>query len=312
MTYDPDAPAGTVGEVTSEQLWYRLEEFLHEVVPVAEEAGVRLAAHPDDPPLPSLRGTARLVNKPELYQRLLDIHPSPSNALEFCQGTIAEMNGEMDVYEAIDTYSKSGQIAYVHFRNVRGKVPEYHEVFVDEGDVDMVRALRLYHQQRLRRRDHPRPHAADGLRRLLARRHGLRPRLDGRRPPLHRGRASSLDAVAEASALQRPIADGLDHPLGVVPFVLFRTARGQVVPGIRVAHARDHLANRFGHQLGLILVDVVAALAGHEETRIRDEGGQVLVRRSQERIPLCGRELLRLRRQGERQAVGQDGQGHRP
>jgi mannonate dehydratase len=56
------------------------------------------------------------------------------------------MNGEMDVYEAIDTYSKSGQIAYVHFRNVRGKVPEYHEVFLDEGDVDMARALRLYHQ----------------------------------------------------------------------------------------------------------------------------------------------------------------------
>ena len=146
MTYDPDAPQGTVGEVTREQLWDRLAEFLHEVVPVAEEAGVRLAAHPDDPPLPALRGTARLVIKPELYQRLLDIYPSPANALEFCQGTIAEMVGEMDVYEAIDTYSKGGHIAYVHFRNVRGKVPEYHEVFVDEGDVDMIRALRIYHR----------------------------------------------------------------------------------------------------------------------------------------------------------------------
>ena len=144
MTYDPDAPAGTVGEVTSDQLWARLEEFLHEIVPVAAEAGVRLAAHPDDPPLPALRGTARLVYRPELYQRLLAIEPSPANALEFCQGTIAEMNGEMDVYEAIETYSKTGRIAYVHFRNVRGKVPEYHEVFLDEGDVDMVRALRLY------------------------------------------------------------------------------------------------------------------------------------------------------------------------
>ena len=96
-----------MGEVSAEQLWTRLEEFLHEVVPVAEEAGVRLAAHPDDPPLPSLRGTARLVHKPEFYQRLLDIHPSPSNALEFCQGTLAEMVGEMDVYEAIDTYSRA-------------------------------------------------------------------------------------------------------------------------------------------------------------------------------------------------------------
>lgn len=144
--YDSNAPAGTIGTVTSEQLWGRLEYFLKEVVPVAEEAGVRLAAHPDDPPLPALRGTARLVYRPELYQKLLDIVPSPSNALEFCQGTIAEMNGEMDVYEAIDRYAGQQRIAYVHFRNVHGKVPNYHEVFIDEGDVDTIRALRLYHK----------------------------------------------------------------------------------------------------------------------------------------------------------------------
>lgn len=144
--YDPDAPPGDIGTVTSSQLWSRLEHFLKELVPVAEEAGVRLAAHPDDPPLPALRGTARLVYKPELYQRLLDIVPSHCNALEFCQGTIAEMQGEMDVYEAIDRYAGQGKIAYVHFRNVRGKVPNYHEVFVDEGDVDMIRALRIYHK----------------------------------------------------------------------------------------------------------------------------------------------------------------------
>jgi mannonate dehydratase len=143
MVYDPGAPAGTIPPVTSEQLWQRLADFLHAVVPVAEEAGVRLAAHPDDPPMPTIRGHARLVNQPHLYQRLLDIHPSRSNALEFCQGTIAEMS-EGDVYQAIDQYSAQGAIAYVHFRNVRGKVPNYEEVFVDEGDVDMVRALRIY------------------------------------------------------------------------------------------------------------------------------------------------------------------------
>jgi len=145
MTYDPDAPAGTVGEIRSEQLWSRLDTFLREVAPVAEEAGVRLAAHPDDPPMPAIRGTARLVYKPELYQRLLDLYPSHANALEFCQGTIAEMRGgAMDVYEAIDRYTKQNAIAYVHFRNVRGQVPRYHEVFIDEGDVDMLRALRIY------------------------------------------------------------------------------------------------------------------------------------------------------------------------
>lgn len=144
MTYDPDAPAGDIPAVAAEQMWERLARFLDEVVPVAEAAGVRLAAHPDDPPLPALRGYARLVNKPELYQRLLDLKPNRSNALEFCQGTLAEMVGEMDVYRAIETYARQDAIAYVHFRNVQGKVPEYHEVFVDEGDVDMLRALRLY------------------------------------------------------------------------------------------------------------------------------------------------------------------------
>lgn len=143
--YDPDAPAGDIGTVTAELFWSRVEYFLRELVPVAEEAGVRLAAHPDDPPLPVVRGTARLVYKPELYQRLLDVYPSRSNALEFCQGTVAEMvSDEMDVYDAIDRYAGQGAIAYVHFRNVRGKVPSYEEVFLDEGDVDMFRALRLY------------------------------------------------------------------------------------------------------------------------------------------------------------------------
>jgi len=143
--YDKEAPPGHMGPVSEEQLWQRLSDFLTALVPVAEEAGVRLAAHPDDPPLPTLRQTPRLVYTPERYQRLLDIVPSYYNALEFCQGTIAEMDAG-DVYEAIDTYSAQGKIAYVHFRNVVGKVPNYTEAFVDDGDVDMIKALRIYHK----------------------------------------------------------------------------------------------------------------------------------------------------------------------
>ncbi|HXI16624.1 MAG TPA: mannonate dehydratase, partial [Chloroflexota bacterium] len=71
---------------------------------------------------------------------------SPNNAAEFCQGTIAEMTGEMGVYQAIETYASQGKIAYVHLRNVKGKVPSYYETFIDDGDVDMARALRLYHK----------------------------------------------------------------------------------------------------------------------------------------------------------------------
>ncbi|MBM3214748.1 TIM barrel protein [Candidatus Poribacteria bacterium] len=138
-----DVPPGDIGTVTHEQMWSRLEYFLTNLVPVAEAAGVRLAAHPDDPPLPVLRGTARLITHPDYYRRLLDIAPSSSNAIEFCQGTVSEMQGA-DVYDAIRRYASEGKIAYVHFRNVRGKVPNYREVFIDEGDVDMVKALRAY------------------------------------------------------------------------------------------------------------------------------------------------------------------------
>lgn len=143
MTYDFDPPQGFIPSISSDELWERLERFLKELVPVAEEAGVRLAAHPDDPPMPAIRGYGRLVNQPHLYQKLLDIAPSPSNALEFCLGTLQEMT-DGDIYDTIDQYSRQNAVGYVHFRNVRGKVPHYQEVFVDEGDIDMIRALRVF------------------------------------------------------------------------------------------------------------------------------------------------------------------------
>ena len=145
MIVDPARRPGTVPAATPDELWQRLGEFLDEVVPVAEEAGVTLAAHPDDPPTPTLRGQPRLVYQPDLYQRLLDLRPSPANALEFCVGTLAEMT-EGDVYAATDQYSRQGKLAYVHFRNVRGKVPHYREAFIDDGDIDMLRVLRILKQ----------------------------------------------------------------------------------------------------------------------------------------------------------------------
>ena len=145
MVYDRSAPLGTVPSATTEELWQRLEGFLEEVIPVAEEAGVTLAAHPDDPPLPTVRGQPRLVYQPRLYQKLIDLNPSPRNALEFCIGTLAEMT-EGDIYDVVDTYSRQGKLAYVHLRNVRGKVPLYKETFIDDGDVDVLRVLRILKQ----------------------------------------------------------------------------------------------------------------------------------------------------------------------
>ncbi|HSU56523.1 MAG TPA: mannonate dehydratase, partial [Candidatus Dormibacteraeota bacterium] len=142
MIYDANASKGVVPSISHDELWKRLEEFLSEVVPVAEEAGVKLAAHPDDPPMPTMRGQPRLVYQPHLYQRLLDLKPSPANALEFCLGSLAEM-AEGDIYEAVDVYSQQQKLAYVHFRNVTGKVPYYKETFIDDGDIDMLRVLRI-------------------------------------------------------------------------------------------------------------------------------------------------------------------------
>ena len=142
MIYDPAAAPGTVPPITPAELWRRLEEFLRELLPVAEEAGVKLAAHPDDPPTPTMRGQPRLVYQPEQYQRLIDLHPSPANCLEFCVGSLAEMT-EGDVYDAVDRYSWQRRLAYVHLRNVTGKVPRYRETFIDDGDVDVFRVLQI-------------------------------------------------------------------------------------------------------------------------------------------------------------------------
>ena len=145
MVYDARARKGTLPAITHEQLWQRLAHFLNEVIPVAEEAGVKLAAHPDDPPMPTMRGQPRLVYQPHLYQRLLDLKPSPANALEFCLGSLAEMT-EGDIYQTVEHYSRQRKLAYVHFRNVTGKVPHYKETFVDDGDINMLQVLKILKQ----------------------------------------------------------------------------------------------------------------------------------------------------------------------
>mgnify|MGYP002075720779 CR=1 FL=1 len=145
MIYDQHAPQGIHPSITHRELWRRLERFLNEVLPVAEAAGVIMAAHPDDPPLEFVRKQPRLVYQPYLYQDLIAINPSPSNQLEFCLGTLAEMK-EGDIYEATDYYTKQERVAYIHFRNVKGKVPNYMETFIDEGDIDMKKIIDILHK----------------------------------------------------------------------------------------------------------------------------------------------------------------------
>ena len=132
-------------EYAEEEMWENLERWITTVVPVAEEEGVRLAVHPCDPPVTQLGGIPMILRSFDAFKRLIEIQPSDSNAIKFCQGTFAEMAGE-DVYEIIRYFGERKKIAYVHFRNVSSTVPRFSEEFPNTGYVDMYRAMKVYHE----------------------------------------------------------------------------------------------------------------------------------------------------------------------
>ena len=137
-----DAPLTDCGEVTADQLWENLRYFLERVVPVAAEAGVKLAMHPDDPPLSPIRGVARIMSRVEDFQRLIDLVPSPANGITLCQGNFTLMTD--DLPSVIRRFGEQGRIFFVHFRDVRGTPEKFVETFHDEGQTDMAACMRAY------------------------------------------------------------------------------------------------------------------------------------------------------------------------
>lgn len=130
-------------DVTEAEMWERYEEFLHEVVPVAEDAGVKLGVHPSDPPVESLFGIPLLFRNRENFERALDVHPSDNHGLKLGMGCWSEM-GE-DLPDVIRHFGED-DIVYAHFRDVVGTVPEFYETFVDDEDgnfdeYEVVKAL---------------------------------------------------------------------------------------------------------------------------------------------------------------------------
>lgn len=131
-------------EYTEAEMWANLEEWIRIITPVAEEEGIRLGIHPCDPPVPALGGVPQILRSFDAFKRLVEIYPSDANGIEFCQGTFSQMNE--DVYAMIRYFGERRKILYVHFRNVSGQVPAFHEEFVNTGYVDMYRAMSIYHE----------------------------------------------------------------------------------------------------------------------------------------------------------------------
>ena len=138
-------PLPTVGEQTADAMWERIGDFLQAVLPVAEGAGVRLAVHPNDPPVPLYRGVAQPLSDLAGLKRLVNLVDSPANCVFFDTGVTTEM-GE-DAVAAIHYFGERKRIAAVHFRNVRVITPRYHyvETFQDEGDCNMAAAMQALH-----------------------------------------------------------------------------------------------------------------------------------------------------------------------
>lgn len=125
---------------TAEEMWQNYEYFTKAVLPVAEESGVTLALHPDDPPVPELGGVARIFNSLDGFKRAMELTDSANSGIDFCMGCFSEMGP--DVVEAIRYFGERGKIVYMHFRDVQGCVPDFKECFLGEGNVNLVEAMR--------------------------------------------------------------------------------------------------------------------------------------------------------------------------
>jgi len=137
------------GAVSAERAWDVITYFLERVVPVAEEAGVRLACHPHDPGVPpdtGLRGVNCVLGNVDGLKKFIEIAPSTYHGLNFCQGTVSEMLKDpgKEVFDVIRYFGERQKLFMVHFRNIKGGYLNFDETYPDNGDVDFFKAMRLY------------------------------------------------------------------------------------------------------------------------------------------------------------------------
>lgn len=136
---DP-APVPPEDCVSEEKLWDNYAYFVRSVLPAAEQAGVELGLHPDDPPISPLRGVGRIFTSPDAFARAMALSPSLSHRITFCQANFTAMG--CDVAATVRRFAD--RIAFVHFRDVEGTAEDFTETFHDNGPTDMPAMLRLY------------------------------------------------------------------------------------------------------------------------------------------------------------------------
>jgi mannonate dehydratase len=132
-------------EYDAEEIWANYAYFMKAVLPVAEESNVRMALHPDDPPLAKMNGVAKLFTHYDGYRRAEEIAAGSRHwGLTFCVGTWSEGGDKMgkDVYGMIRDFGSRSKIDVVHFRNVSSPLPKFHETFPDDGYLDMYQVMK--------------------------------------------------------------------------------------------------------------------------------------------------------------------------
>ncbi len=138
--FDPASFPHEESSTSDEHMWDNLEYFLTRIVPAAEEAEVKLAMHPDDPPLSPMCGLSRIIRSVENFDRLLSIAPSEVNGITLCQGCFRELG--CHIPDVIRHFADN--IHFVHFRDVAGTLENFRETFPDNGPTDMVEVFKTY------------------------------------------------------------------------------------------------------------------------------------------------------------------------